>query len=149
MSLQESAWDQTYNGLDLSVDPWPADEFENCRFEHCRFSETDFGRRRFTDCTFEGCDLSLADVHGVTFNGVVFKSCKLLGMHFDQCDPHGMMATFIDSVLDHAAFTARKMRKTTFSGCHLHGVDFTGVHHQVDALQNLFILNGDMQIYYF
>ncbi|MCB0821036.1 MAG: pentapeptide repeat-containing protein, partial [Bacteroidetes bacterium] len=56
---------------------------------------------------------------------VHFKSCKLLGIRFDQCNPIGLQMYYTDCVLDHSSFYKIKMHRSRFVSCRLQGVDFS------------------------
>jgi len=61
-----------------------------------------------------------------SFKEVVFKNCKLLGLHFDHCNPFLLSFTFEDCQLNLASFYRLKLVKTLFRNSSLKEVDFTG-----------------------
>ncbi len=78
----------------------------------------------FVECNFEGCDLSNAKLKGTAFKTVRFRECKLLGLHFDDCNPFLLALSFEDCVLNFAVFYQVKLKKTNFVNCKLEEADF-------------------------
>ncbi|WP_118974201.1 pentapeptide repeat-containing protein [Taibaiella koreensis] len=100
-------------------------EYENCSFLNCNFNKADLSDNEFNDCIFERCDLSLASVQKAAFRNVVFRDCKLMGLHFEACNPFNLAFRFERSILDHSSFFQVKMKDTIFDGCQLREADFT------------------------
>jgi uncharacterized protein YjbI with pentapeptide repeats len=96
------------------------------KFIDCDFSEGDLGNQKFIDCEFVNCNFTLSKMRGVSFQGVKFKSCKLLGLRFDQCSAFALSFEFDNCILDHAVFHQLRISKTKFSNCRMQEVDFTG-----------------------
>lgn len=61
-----------------------------------------------------------------SFKEVVFKNCKLLGLHFDHCNPFLLSFSFEDCQLNLASFYRLKLIKTSIKNCSMKEVDFTG-----------------------
>ena len=57
---------------------------------------------------------------------IVFKNCKLMGIHFNNCDDFLFNVNFQDCVLDYSSFSNKKMPKTQFITCSLREVTFIG-----------------------
>ncbi|MEN9297227.1 MAG: Adenylate cyclase [Bacteroidota bacterium] len=91
-------------------------EYEHCVFKNCQFESEDFKNFQFVDCTFESCNLSLIKLSGASLQKVHFKDCKMQGLRFEACNPFLFEVT---------SFYQIKGKKTKFSGCSLHEVDFT------------------------
>ena len=79
--------DQQFKKLNATTETLELAEYENCTFTDCLFTNTDFSGFLFSDCTFVGCDLSMANLANSSFREVKFKDCKLLGLHFEHCNP--------------------------------------------------------------
>jgi uncharacterized protein YjbI with pentapeptide repeats len=54
-----------------------------------------------------------------------FIDCKLLGLHFEDCSDFLFAVHFDKCVLNLSSFFKQKLKKTVFSNCGLHEVDFT------------------------
>jgi len=117
--------DQKFGNISFGAHPLKRGEYENCRFADCDFSETDLSDFVFTDCEFSFCNLSLAKLTGTTFRDDKFINCKMLGLHFDDCNEFGVSFSFENCTLDHSSFYKLKIIKTVFSGSRLTGVDFS------------------------
>ena len=100
-------------------------DYENCIFNNCDFSNWDLSKRVFLDCAFITCNLGSAKLHKTAFKTVKFKDCKLLGLHFEDCDDFLFEVGFENCLLNLASFYKMKIRKTTFKSCNLSEVDFT------------------------
>ncbi|MBS1751247.1 MAG: pentapeptide repeat-containing protein [Bacteroidetes bacterium] len=100
-------------------------EYDGCVFEHCDFSNGDFSTCIFLDCRFEACNLSLVKLNKTVFRDVVFKDCKMLGLHFEQCNSNGLSVNFEQCILNQSSFYQCKLIKTRFKNCQLQETDFT------------------------
>jgi fluoroquinolone resistance protein len=103
--------------------PDPGD-YENCQFINCNFQSADISGLHFCECEFIGCNMSMAKLIKTAFKDVQFKNCKLLGLHFETCDPFLFSASFEDCSLKLTSFFKTKLPKTTFRNCGLEEVDF-------------------------
>ncbi len=126
--------DQSFSQTDFSVSGLNAAEYENCTFEQCSFSNVDLARLVFTNCVFEASNFSLANISNTAFREVSFKGCKMLGLHFDECNPFLFSVSFVDCQLNLSSFYKMKLKKTTFNNCNLLEVDFT----EADLTQSVF-----------
>ena len=54
-----------------------------------------------------------------------FKTCKLLGSHFDNCNTFLFAVGFEDCILNLSSFYKLNLKNTKFINCSLHEVDFT------------------------
>ncbi|WP_431217529.1 hypothetical protein ACQ86N_21315 [Puia sp. P3] len=43
---------------------------------------------------FSNCNLSLAQLQKTTFRDIQFKDCKMLGLHFEDCNEFGLSVSF-------------------------------------------------------
>jgi len=116
---------QLFARQDYTESPLPPGEYDTCNFRDCNFSGSDLSGIRFLDCTFAGCDLSNAKLNKSSFRETIFKECKMLGLHFDDCDQLGMTVRFENCQLDHASFYQVKLNHTVFQSSSLREVDFT------------------------
>lgn len=62
---------------------------------------------------------------GLYRGGGVYKDCKMLGLHFENCDQLGLAVSFENCQLDHSSFYQMKLNHTTFLNTSLREVDFT------------------------
>jgi uncharacterized protein YjbI with pentapeptide repeats len=66
----------------------------------------------------------------------MFNSCKLLGLHFDDCNGIGLSFKFDHCTLDHSTFYKTNIKKTNFKNCSLKDVDFTECNAQEVVFNN-------------
>jgi len=52
-------------------------------------------------------------------------NCKLLGLHFEACNPFSLEMNFKNCQLDLSSFTDCDLSNTNFQDCNLQEVDFT------------------------
>jgi len=117
--------DKTFTKTDFALNkPEPAD-YENCIFKSCNFASTDLSGLNFSECEFLECDLSLAKTIKTTFRDIQFKNCKLLGLHFENCNEFLFSAGFENCVLNLSSFYKLKLKNAKFKNTGLHEVDFT------------------------
>lgn len=116
--------DQHFADLNFVEQTLPRGEYEACHFVNCSFNKVDLSKFSFAECTFVECDFSMAKLNQCTFREVQFKGCKLLGLHFDYCNPFLLSFSFEDCTLDYSFFYQLKMADTVFKNCKLEGVDF-------------------------
>lgn len=101
-------------------------EFDGCTFTNCDFSNCDFSGTVFLDCQFTDCNLGMMTVIKSGFKTVTFKTCKVLGIQFHDCDDFLFNVHFEDSIVDYSSFARKKMPKTKFINSSLKEVSFTG-----------------------
>lgn len=121
-SLTES---KSFVKVNFTENPLPEGEYEDCAFDHCDFSGTDLSGSRFTECIFRDCNFSTARLAQTVLRDVQFENCKLLGLHFDQCDHFLFSASFRHCNMRLCSFYQVKMKKTRFTDCDLQETDFT------------------------
>jgi len=100
-------------------------EYENCVFKQCDFSNTNLSEFKFSNCEFISSNLSLAVLTKTAFRDVTFNECKILGLHFENCNEFGLSFTFESCQLNHSSFYKTKIKKTIFKNSLLKEVDFT------------------------
>lgn len=99
-------------------------EFDGCIFKNCDFSNCDFSGTVFLDCQFIDCNLGMMTVIKSGFKTVFFKTCKVLGIQFHDCDDFLFNVHFEDCNLDYSSFARKKMPKTKFINSSLREVSF-------------------------
>ena len=117
--------DKEFKGLDYTTEILVKGEYENCIFNNCKFSNSDLSNINFLDCEFRNCDLSTANVLNTAFRAVKFINCKLLGLHFENCNHFLFNVDFKGSQLNLSSFYQLNLKQTKFIDCSLHEVDFT------------------------
>ena len=106
--------DKTYDNIEFDKTPLGKGEYEDCNFFNCDFSNTDLAELTFIACRFVGCNLSLATLTKTSFQDAKFKECKMLGLHFENCNQFGLSFSFENCSLNHSSFYKTKIRKTVF-----------------------------------
>lgn len=116
---------QNFTKNNFTVEPIKKGEYENCKFIDCDFSNSDLSNIKFLTCEFSGCNISLAKFIGTAFRDVLFKNCKMLGLHFEDCNEFGLSFRAQNCTITHSSFYKRKIKATAFINCQLQEVDFT------------------------
>ena len=119
-----SIYSQTFKNIDF-CDQSLAREYEDCDFIGCDFAEQDLSEIAFAECRFEDCNFSMAKIYKTAFKDVRFKNCKLLGLHFDDCNGFLLEMNFEHCLLSFAVFYQLRLRGTSFEHCNLQEADFT------------------------
>jgi fluoroquinolone resistance protein len=114
-----------FEKIDFTKNLLPKAEYEACTFLNCTFYNSDLSNVNFEKCTFEGCDFSLAKLKNTVFMDVKFMNCKLLGLHFDDCNDFILTVCFENCLLKLSSFYKLKLRKTTFANCNMQEADFS------------------------
>lgn len=116
----------TFTKRDFSVDPLRKGEYENCSLVDCDLSNFDLSGFVFTSCIFTGCNLSLAKISQTAFREVKFNRCKLMGLHFENCNTFLFSIDFEQCTLNLSSFYKLNLKRTKFRNSSLQEVDFTG-----------------------
>jgi uncharacterized protein YjbI with pentapeptide repeats len=82
----------------------------------------------------------MAQINKTAFKNIKFIGCKLMGLHFENCNTFLFEVDMENCILHLASFYKIKLKKTRFSNSNLQEVDFT----EADLTQALFI-NCDLQ----
>ena len=99
-------------------------EFIKCRFTNCDFSNITFEDCVFEDCEFANCNLSSLKVKYSGFSDVIFKSCKMIGIAWDEASlPFSI--TCEDSNISYSSFYGMKLKKIKIYKCIAHDVNFS------------------------
>lgn len=117
--------DQTFEKIDFTANKPTATEYEYCQFRNCNFAGVDLSGFRFMECSFSDCDWSNVKLSGATLNDVRFVGCKILGVHFEDCNEVLFAVSLENCVLNFSSFYKRAAKKTEFRSCSLQEVDFT------------------------
>ncbi len=117
--------EKEFNTVNFTLKALPEADYENCSFINCNFSGTNLSNIVFAGCAFTGCNLSLAAITQTAFKNSKFKDCKLLGLHFENCNPFLFEVYFENCMLNLSSFYKLKIKKTKFIHSSLHEVDFT------------------------
>jgi fluoroquinolone resistance protein len=100
-------------------------EFENCSFKNCNFSASILNGSTFTETVFEGCNFSLTKMKNSSFRKVSFRNCKIIGTHFDECNPFLLEMMFNQSIIELSSFCGLQLKGILFEDCKLIESDFT------------------------
>lgn len=139
LSIRE---DQHFTKQSFLVDGVCPKEYDNCIFENCDFSNINLSNVAFSSCEFTACNLSTTSLNHTSFRHVSFQDCKLLGLHFESCNPFLFEVEFNSCVLNLSSFYQLKMRQTNFKNCSLHEVDFTETDLTSSRFENCDLLNA-------
>jgi fluoroquinolone resistance protein len=100
-------------------------EYDHCRFIKCDFSNADVANIQFVDCTFEECNLTMVKLEQTACKTISFLHCKLLGLHFHECNDFLFAVKFDNCTIKLTSFYGLKMKKTMFRNSAVNDVDFT------------------------
>lgn len=117
--------DKTFENIDYTKTRLAKGDYEYCRFINCDFSNSDVSDISFIDCEFHTCNLSVANLAMSVLRDIKFVDCKMLGIHFENCNQFGLAVKFENCNLAHSSFYQTKLKKTPFKNCNLGEVDFT------------------------
>lgn len=117
---------EEFRNIDFTASPAAKGDYENCTFHNCVFTGADLSDFVFAECEFTNCDLSLAKLHNTAFRDARFKSSKLVGLHFDDCNEFLLSASFEDCPMNLSSFCQKRWKHTLFRRCNLQETDFTG-----------------------
>ena len=117
--------DKTFDNINYTQTLLSKGDYEYCRFINCDFSNSDVTGITFIDCEFQTCNLSVANLATSVLRDVKFVNCKMLGIHFENCNQFGLSVNFENCNLAHSSFYQTKLKKTLFKNCNLQEVDLT------------------------
>ena len=117
--------DKKFEKLNFIEKTLPFGMYENCIFLNCDFSNADLSNFSFAECRFSDCNISMAKLIKVTFNDVAFTGCKLLGLHFEDCNKTPFIISFENCTLNFSSFYQQKLKKTVFKNSEIREADFT------------------------
>jgi fluoroquinolone resistance protein len=116
--------DKKFEGINYLETPPAVGNYENCQFVNCNFSNCNLFDIHFAECVFTDCNMGMAKLGSTAFKAVKFTGCKLLGLHFEHCNPFGFSVYFDNCILNLSSFYKLKLKKTIFKNCSLNEVDF-------------------------
>ena len=96
--------DKKFEKEDFSTNDFAIADYENCFFTNCDFSNANLSQRVFLDCEFNSCNLSAVKLIKTGLKNVRFKDSKLLGLHFENCDPFLFEVDFDNCFLKLSSF---------------------------------------------
>jgi fluoroquinolone resistance protein len=117
--------EQDFSNMNFTEKPLPVGDYENCRFNNCNFQHTDLSGIGFTDCVFTDCNLGMVKLVKTAFRNIRFHNCKLLGLHFEDCNSFLFAVAFDDCMLQLASFYQMSIKNTVFKHVNLREADFT------------------------
>ena len=132
--------DKVFEQIDFGEDALQVADYDNCQFINCNFSNSYLSSVNFSECTFQGCNLSMTKLLDTVFNDVKFIDCKMLGLHFEQCNQFLFTTYFEDCNLNLSSFYKVNLKKTTFRNSSLNEVDFTETDLTSAVLENCNLL---------
>lgn len=121
---KKRTWEEVIDKKDFSGTKLPNNEYENCQFKQCTFVSADLSNIKFSDCEFVDCNISNTKLHQTSMQDVHFKQCKLLGLHFDNCNGFLFSVDFEDCILNLSTFYKLSLKKKIIKNCSLQEVDF-------------------------
>src|SRR5580704_8255842 len=96
--------EKTFEKIDFSKEGLVKGDYESCTFINCLFSNTDLSNINFAECEFKECNLSMAKLTKTTLRDITFKDCKLLGLHFQNCNDFLFSVSFDNCILNLSSF---------------------------------------------
>ena len=117
--------DKNFNGNDFTVSGIEQGNYENCRFLNCNLSEVNLSGINFLECSFDACNLGMAKLGNTGLRDIKFIGCKLLGLHFEHCNPIGLSMHFDNCILNLSSFYRLRLKGTVFKNSILHEADLT------------------------
>lgn len=121
----KSIYNQDFHQTDFEKDAEFIQEYEACIFTNCTFSQNQIESLVFIECEFIECNLSNCVLNNTAFRDVKFSDSKLLGLHFDDCNPFLLQVNFQNCDLSYATFTNIQIKDIHFNACQLIQVDFS------------------------
>jgi len=116
---------EIFKEIDYAQNNLSKGEYEKCAFINCVFNNADLSGITFRDGEFDSCDFSLAKMKGTGLNNIKFSNCKLLGVHFDDCNDFLLSVSFKNCLPKLSTFYKLKLKKTRIDNCNLHETDFS------------------------
>ncbi len=118
--------DIEYLNRNFATKPLDKGDYENCKFANCAFPNTDLSDINFIECEFSNCDLSSVTLSNTGLKEVIFNSCKILGVHFEQCNTFLLNMEFNNCLLNLSSFYRLELAGINITDCELKEADFTG-----------------------
>jgi fluoroquinolone resistance protein len=125
-----------FENLRFQISYLETGDYESCTFTNCDFSDTDLSDFNFLECEFRECNLSLSKLTKTSFREVKFIRCKLLGLHFEDCNSLIIKVEFDGCSLDLCSFNKLKLKKTLFKNSKITEADFSETDLSNSSFQN-------------
>jgi len=119
---KELFYDKQFKNLNAQNMP-VLGEYESCTFKNCDFSGCNMEQFAFLETSFYDCNFSAALVSNAALKNVHFYDCKLMGVHFDHCNPFLIEMAFTGCLLNMSCLYGLKLKNTRFIDCTMHEVD--------------------------
>jgi len=116
---------QEFQSINFSQQKLSKGDYEKCSFKNCNFANVDLSETNFIESEFKNCDFSMAKLTNTVFRNVKFNICKMLGLHFEDCNKFGLSAEFESCQLNLSSFFKMNLKNTKFKDCLLLEVDFS------------------------
>lgn len=116
--------DEVIKDINFTSEGFHIGDFEACVFKRCTFRDLELGSSSFEDCEFVDCDLSNSKLSNTALRDVQFNNCKMLGLHFETCNPFLFSVQFTKCQLSVASFYQCILKQSQFRECLLKDVDF-------------------------
>jgi len=117
--------DEMISGVNYQKNKFEIRAYESCVFSNCDFSKVNLSTTKFIDCDFNDCNFSEVIINDTFFQDVNFTACKMMGLHFENCNDFGFSVGFDRCILNYSSFFQMRLVKTKFEDCKLLDVDFS------------------------
>jgi uncharacterized protein YjbI with pentapeptide repeats len=122
---EQIAFGEIFQSVNFNEKHFQIGEYDECTFIHCDFSGVDLSSSVFTDCVFTGCNFSMSKLNGTSFSKVKFMDCKMIGIHFETCNPFMFTVFFKHCILDLSSFHGMKIPAIQYVHCSMREADLT------------------------
>lgn len=137
--------DQTFDKIDYTHSAIEKGSYEYCVFRHCNFSNCDLSYIKFLECEFEDCNFSNTTFRATALQDSQMNGCKIMGVHFEECNAFGFSVHFSKCQLDHSSFYKMDLTRSRFTHCRMHGTDLSGANLSSLVLAGCDLLNAKIE----
>ncbi|MES2479811.1 MAG: pentapeptide repeat-containing protein [Bacteroidota bacterium] len=124
--MENNYWEELiFENKNFTEQPLSIGEYVHCTFINCNFANVNLSHFIFDQCHFDTCNLSSIQINQTAMREVSFINSKMLGVHFDSCNPFLFAVSFDKCILNLSSFYKVKLKGIKFISCSLHEVDFT------------------------
>lgn len=124
--MENNYWEElVFENKIFAEQPLTIGEYVNCTFINCNFANVNLSHFIFDRCRFDTCNLSSVPINQTALREISFVSCKMLGVHFDSCNPFLFAVNFDNCMLNLSSFYKVKLKGIKFKNSSLHEVDFS------------------------
>lgn len=117
--------DKEFHSVNFKKEDFLKGEYDACIFVNCNFNGIDLSHCNFVNCKFDSCDLSNQKMIHTTLQEIQFQDCKMIGIHFEDCNPFLLSFQFKGCNLNYSCFFKLKLNSTVFKTCSLQECDFS------------------------